>query len=267
MDQTQYQAIKTKVLSVLGINLDSYKDEQMRRRLDSWLARSGMPNWESYFVKIKENPAELEKFRDYLTINVTEFFRDPERWIYLRHHILPVLLDEKNTSGSIPGEGLKIWSAGCSTGAEASTLTIILDELTPGKKHNIIATDLDRGALAKAKAGGPYAAEEVRNVSPLQKSTYFKPGGPPFYVAQNIINRITFREQNLIMDSFSPNFDLIVCRNVVIYFTAETKQLLYQKFYDALRPGGVLFVGGTEIIPKPQEYGFKSKGFSFYFKS
>lgn len=251
----------------MGIDLDPYKDEQMRRRLDSWLARSGTANWEAYFTKLKENPAELEKFRDYLTINVTEFFRDPERWNYLRQHILPGLIKDAVPNSTNPLGGMKIWSAGCSTGAEASTLTIILDEMTPGKKHNIIGTDLDRGALTKARAGGPYAADEVRNVSPIQKSTYFKPGGPPYFVNPNITSRITFREQNLLMDTFTPNFDLIVCRNVVIYFTGETKQLLYQKFYDALRPGGVLFVGGTEIIPKPQDYGFKSTGFSFYFKS
>ena len=267
MDQVLYQKVKTKVQSLMGINLDPYKDEQMRRRLDSWLARSGLLDWEQYFDKVLKSSIEMERFRDYLTINVTEFFRDPERWIYLRQHILPELLNELKTQRKNNGEGLKIWSAGCSTGAEASTLSIMLDELTPGINHNILATDLDRGALAKAKGGGPYAAEEVRNVSPVQKSKYFKPGGPPFFVNPTLTNRITFREQNLLMDSFSPNFDLIVCRNVVIYFTAETKQYLYQKFHDALRIGGCLFVGGTEIIPKPQEFGYRSTGFSFYFRT
>jgi chemotaxis protein methyltransferase CheR len=267
MEQDLYRQIKTKVLSLMGINLDPYKDEQMRRRLDSWLARSGVTDWEIYFSRIKSNETEMERFRDYLTINVTEFFRDPERWNYVRQNVLPELLRKLNTERKLDGSGLKIWSAGCSTGAEAYTLSILLDELSPGKKHYILSTDLDRGALSKAKAGGPYVAEEVRNLSPVQKSTYLKAGGPPHYVNSSLINKVVFREQNLLMDTFETNFDLIVCRNVVIYFTAETKTYLYQKFHDALRIGGVLFVGGTEIIPRPQEFGYRSTGFSFYIRS
>jgi chemotaxis protein methyltransferase CheR len=267
MDQDLYRQIKTRVQSLMGINLDPYKDEQMRRRLDSWLARSAAPDWDTYFFRIKDNAAEMERFRDYLTINVTEFFRDPERWNYVRQNILPELLQKSNTDKKLDGSGLRIWSAGCSTGAEAGTLSILLDELSPGKKHYILATDLDRGALVKAKAGGPYVAEEVRNLSPVQKSNYLKPGGPPYYLNSSLVNRVTFREQNLLADTFETNFDLIVCRNVVIYFTAETKTFLYQKFHDALRLGGVLFVGGTEIIPRPQEFGYRSTGFSFYIRA
>jgi chemotaxis protein methyltransferase CheR len=101
----------------------------------------------------------------------------------------------------------------------------------------------------------------------VQKSTYFKPGGPPFFVNNSLIQKVTFKELNLLQDNFEKNYDLIVCRNVVIYFTTETKTMLYQKFRDALRPGGVLFVGGTEIIPRPQEFGLKSTGFSFYIRT
>ncbi|NPV87572.1 MAG: protein-glutamate O-methyltransferase CheR [Anaerolineae bacterium] len=263
MDLEVYRQLKGKIHSVVGINLDPYKDEQMRRRLDSWLARSGAPNWDAYFERIKRDEVELRRFRDYLTINVTEFFRDPERWKYLRENILPELIQ----SALKRNRQVRIWSAGCSTGAEPYTLAMLLEELSPGKKAYILATDLDRGALEKARMGGPYVAEEVRNISPIQRSSFFKPGGPPFYVNSFLIEKVTFRELDLIFGEYERDFDLIVCRNVVIYFTTETKQLLYQRFSDSLRSGGVLFVGGTEIIPRPQEFSFRSTGFSFYVKS
>lgn len=263
MNPDEYNNIKIRVQQILGINLDPYKDEQMKRRLDSWLSRSGMPNWADYFAKIKVDENELRRFRDYLTINVTEFFRDAERWNYLRQNIMPELIKEAGGVGKTNGN-LRIWSAGCSIGAEPFSLAIMTDELTPTKKHYIFASDLDRGALMKAKAGGPFVADEIRNISPVEKSNYFKPGGPPFFVTNALIQKITFSELNLLQDQFEKNFDLIVCRNVVIYFTMETKTMLYQKFCNALRPGGILFVGGTEIIPRPQDFGLKSTGFSFY---
>ena len=260
MNQEEYNTIKTNVLKILGIDLDPYKDEQMKRRLDSWLSRSGAPSWSVYLQRVRTEETERKRFRDYLTINVTEFFRDAERWLYLRQNIMPDLI-------KVPGKlesNLRIWSAGCSIGAEPFSLAIMMDEMTPGKKHYISGTDLDQGALNKARSGGPFTADEVRNISPVQKSTYFKVGGPPYFVNSSLISKISFKELNLIQDEFEKNFDLIVCRNVVIYFTTDTKTLLYQKFCDALRPGGVLFVGGTEIIPRPQEFGLKSTGFSFY---
>jgi chemotaxis protein methyltransferase CheR len=266
MNPEDYIQIKAKVMQMMGINLDPYKDEQMKRRLDSWLSRSGLVSWAEYFIKIKAEENELKRFRDYLTINVTEFFRDAERWQYLRQNVIPDLLKASTAAGKLDGT-LRIWSAGCSIGAEPFSLGIMMDELTPGKKHTIFASDLDWGALNKAKAGGPFVADEVRNVSPVEKSTYFKPGGPPFFVTNNLIQKVTFKELNLLQDVFDRNYDLIICRNVVIYFTTDTKTMLYQKFRDALRPGGVLFVGGTEIIPRPQEFGLKSTGFSFYIRN
>jgi chemotaxis protein methyltransferase CheR len=265
MELDLYQKVKSQIQSLLGINLDYYKDEQMRRRLDSWLARSGEPNWEAYFARVKIDSNELARLRDYITINVTEFFRDQERWAYLRQNVIPELLTDSLKIRTL-GNGIRIWSAGCSIGAEPYSLAIMLDEIAKARFHTIVATDLDRGALAKAKAGGPYLTEEIKNVTPAQRAAYFKPGGPPYFINPELTKKITFREHNLITDTSEGDFDLIVCRNVVIYFTGETKDKLYKKFQAALRPGGILFVGGTEIIPHPQEIGLKGFGFSFYKK-
>lgn len=263
MELEVYQEIKRHVKRLLDLDLDHYKDEQMRRRLDSWLVRSGAPDWKTYFDRVRSDEKERNRFRDYLTINVSAFFRDPERWKSLQEQVLPRLMKEALGRGPL-GNGLRIWSAGCSIGAEPYTLAILLEEVAPRRRHSILATDYDLGALNKAKAGGPYTAEEIQNLTPAQRAAYLQPGGPPFYVSPSLTKKIEFQEHNLLADPFPKEMDLIVCRNVVIYFTASAKDRLYKAFHDALRPGGVLFVGATEIIPHPQTYGLRNVGISFY---
>lgn len=256
MEAETYVLIKKNIKNLLAIDLTYYKDEQMKRRLDSWLVRSGTPNWPDYFKRVRADDKELSRFRDYLTINVSAFFRDPERWQALRQTILPNLLKVN--------PHLRVWSAGCSIGPEPYTLAMVLDEMTPGQRHTLLATDLDRGALTKAKARGPFSADDIQNVTTAQRAKHFQPGGPPHFVSEALGKRVDFRELNLLTDAFDANFDLIVCRNVVIYFTDAAKQELYRKFCNALRPGGVLFVGGTEVISRAPDLGFKSAGISFY---
>jgi chemotaxis protein methyltransferase CheR len=259
MDLDVYTQVKVSVKRLLNIDLTAYKDEQMRRRLDSWLLRCGAATWEDYNRRLKDDPNELKRFRDYLTINVSEFFRDAERWATLRSTVLPHLLQSS-------GRSLRVWSAGCSIGPEPYSLAILLQEITPLTQHYLLATDLDRSALEKARQRGPFTAQEVKNVTPVQLQKHFEPGGPPHFVKPGLASKIQFREQNMLNDPFETGFDLILCRNVIIYFTAEAKAGLYQKFVNALRPGGVLFLGGTEIIPHPQTIGLSNLGICFYLK-
>ena len=265
METIQYTQVKSQIWRLMRIDLSSYKSEQMIRRLDSWLMRSSTASWEDYFRRIQEDAKELRRFRDYLTINVSEFFRDAERWQSLKDQILPDLL--KDAQHHQPRGALKIWSAGCSNGQEPYTLAMIMDEMAPAVNHQILASDLDRGALQKAQARGPYLADDLRSVSAERRSKYFEPGGPPYFVKEKIAQKIKFRELNLLLDSFDTNFDLIVCRNVIIYFTLEAKSELYKRFQAALRPGGILFLGGTEVIPRPAEIGLRSNGISFYVRT
>ncbi len=260
MESEVYTQVKASVKKLLNIDLTYYKDEQMKRRLDSWLVRTRAASWSDYFKVLAENSNELTRFRDYLTINVTEFFRDPDRWATLAKDVIPQLLNSSNQRN-----GLRVWSAGCSIGVEAYTLSMVLDQVSPNLPHQILATDLDRGALQKARARGPYTLDDMRNLTAEQKHKYIT-AEPPYHVKEQYARRITFQEQNLLMDQFDTGFDLIVCRNVIIYFTTEAKSHLYTKFHAALRPGGVLFLGGTEIIPRPTEIGFRNFGISFYMK-
>jgi chemotaxis protein methyltransferase CheR len=265
MEQDVYLNIKQSVKKILDIDLNGYKDEQMKRRLDSWLIRMGDANWNVYFERIIKNENELSRFRDYLTINVTEFFRDIERWKVLKEQILPLLLQNFKRNNTIDKE-FKIWSAGCSIGAEPFSLLMTMEEINPGVKYKIIGTDLDRSALDKARMGGPFRADEVKNINDKQLSHYFRNDFPPYFVKEEHAKKIEFKEKNLITDDYDRDFDLIVCRNVIIYFTADIKTLLNVKFQKALKNDGILFLGGTEIIPRPNEIGLKNMAISFYQK-
>jgi len=265
MDDVVYTRVKNQVNKILSIDLESYKEEQMKRRLGSWLTRCGYEDWDVYFKFILTSPEDLLKLRNFLTINVTEFFRDKERWNQVEEKILPLLLQERNNHGSSL-QGLRIWSAGCSTGAEPYTLAVLINELAPNRHHYILGTDLDKGALDRARAGGPYHIDEIKNVTPERRIKYFEIEKEKAYFRSSILKAVTFKEQNLITDTYENDFDLIVCRNVVIYFKYEAKNEIYKKFYGALRKSGILFIGGTEIIPRPNEYGYKSYGVSCYIK-
>lgn len=259
MDAEVYQGIKNTVKSLLDIDLTGYKDAQMRRRLDSWLARRGESSWSDYFKRVRADADEQSRLRDFLTINVSAFFRDPERWQELRDKVLPDLL--KRTP-----HGLRVWSAGCSIGPEPYSLAMLFNELTP-RRHTLAATDIDRGALARAKARGPYKADDIRHAAAVVKGGYFESDGPSFYVSRRIADGVQFGEHNLLADEFDSDFDLIVCRNVMIYFTDEAKTTLLRKFQAALRSDGILFLGSTEIVPRPRELGLRACGLSLYCKA
>ena len=260
MDANIYVQVKASIKRSLKIDLENYKDEQMKRRLDSWLVRTRVNTWDDYFNLLLTNSDELERFRNYLTINVTEFFRDASRWSALGAEILPYLLRE---AGGI--RELKLWSAGCSIGAEAYTIAMLMAEIAPLRKYSLLATDLDHGVLQKARLRGPYTQEDIRNLSTVQRQKYIT-SVAPYYVSESLQKHIRFDEQDLLSAQFDSHFDLIVCRNVVIYFTTEAKDRLYAKFSAALRPGGILFMGGTEIISGPSQYGLQNFGISFYKK-
>ena len=262
MEADIYSQVKYTVKRLLNVDLNFYKEDQVKRRLDSWLARNNMTSWDLYFDMVSKNAIELARFRDFLTINVTEFFRDTRHWNTLQEDVLPLMLKQASERKS----NLKMWSAGCSIGVEAYTLSILMDRVAPHVEFDIFASDMDRGALQKAKARGPFMPDEVRNLAPDQKEKYLEKNGDKYFIKEKFTRNVRFFEQDLLMDDFSGGFDLIVCRNVVIYFTREAKDMLYSKFRNALRPGGILFVGGTELIPRPSEYGFVSHWMSFYTK-
>ena len=264
--QDEYEIFKRRVFEKSGIDLGLYKEQQMRRRLTSLLERSGATGFLDFFRGMENNPAQYTAFLDHMTINVSELFRNPEKWQDLREKVLPPLLAQNRP--------LRIWSAGCSYGAEPYSLAILLDQLSPNVRHTIHASDLDRNILARAQEG-KFSLTDVRNLDTRTRDHYFSalPDNvrmpaldttPTLQACAEIRERVIFRAQNLLADAFEENYDLICCRNVVIYFTEEAKEVLYQRFFRALRPGGILLVGGTERIFQYEAIGFHSPLPFFY---
>jgi len=244
-----YEKFKQRFRQKSGWDLNDYKPTQMIRRINNLMLRVGAKNYDQLIDMMNVDAKLYKEFTDYLTINVTEFFRTPEKFVELKEQVFPELL--KTVGGK-----LNIWSAGCSTGAEPYSMAIVLNEISAQNKHRILATDLDTEMLLKAKAG-IYGLIEMKNVLPAIQQKYFTISNNQYRLKDEIKNRVEFKQQNLLLDNFETGFDLILCRNVVIYFTEEAKDNLYRRFCQALKPGGVLFVGGTECILNFRDVGFE----------
>lgn len=243
------------VFDLTGIDLDCYKGTQMERRLQTIMRRVGVADLGAYARLLSATPSRVKEFQDFLTINVSEWVRNPEKFDELQKLILPELLKRSPR--------LKIWSAGCSNGSEPYSVAMLLDEIDPASRHHLLATDLDEEILKAARAG-VYTDKDIRGVSVARRNRYFVQEGDKFIVKPELRSRVNFERQNLLSDPFPTDVDLILCRNVVIYFTEEAKDELYRRFHKALKPGGILFVGGTESLLKARELGYASVSPFFY---
>jgi len=251
-----YQLFIQNIKRRIGIDLTYYKEAQMKRRLTALRDKRGFTNFKDYFNAVDKDQQLYLEFLDRMTINVSEFYRNSPRWKVLETKIIPNLPEKRK---------IKCWSAACSTGEEPYTLSIILKHHFPHLQSDILATDIDDGALKKAKEG-IYPERSLQEVPTEIKNGYFKKENNLFYISSDIKKNIKFRKHDLLIESFEKNYDLIVCRNVMIYFTEEAKSLLYKKFSDALKPGGVLFVGSTEQIFNPSQYNLEPIDTFFYRK-
>lgn len=247
MTQDDWELFKQKLFAKSNIDLNQYKPAQMQRRITNLMNRHGVATYMAFFQLLETNPKLYKDFIDYLTINVTEFFRTPEKFVELEEKVVPDLLKLSSR--------LNIWSAGCSTGAEPYSLSMIMLDKAPSVRHRILATDLDVEMLAKAKQG-TYNVGELKNIPAARLDKYFTRVGDSCTVKDVVKAAVDFQRHNLLLDKFESGFDLILCRNVVIYFTEEAKDALYRRFFAALKPGGVFFVGGTEAILNFRDIGF-----------
>jgi chemotaxis protein methyltransferase CheR len=258
MNQEEFIYIKKKIREFTKFDLDGYGKNQMMRRLDGFLSRSKAGNVAQYCQLLEKDPEERERLQNFLTINVSEFFRDLPQFKLLQEKILPPMLQHNLT--------LNIWSAGCSNGAEAYSVAIILHRLSPYRTHRLLATDIDTHILQQAAAGGPYKAPEIRNVPKDKVDKYFNAVNDAFWIKEDIRKKVVFKEHDLTHHAFEDNFDLIICRNVVIYFSEDIKKQLRKKFLDALKPNGILFIGATETMLDASDLKFRRISPCFYQK-
>ena len=252
---SDFEALYDAVRRGSGLDLREYKQDQLRRRLLTWAAARGDHDLAALGRRLGSDPREMRELLDRVSINVSELYRNPERWRELETKILPDLAKRTTT--------MRCWSAGCSFGAEAHTLASILE--AGSYKYGIVGTDIDEDALETARAGR-FDAASMRGVPQKVKERFFAPVGEEWQAGPHLRKSLRFRNGNLLQDRFDANLDLILCRNVVIYFTDEAKDRLYRRFFDALKPGGILFVGGTERIHDSRGIGYEMPLPFFYRK-
>ncbi|CAH1218242.1 Chemotaxis protein methyltransferase [Paenibacillus plantiphilus] len=256
MEDADFNVFVKRIKEKTAIDLSQYKEAQMKRRLTTLRLKHGFTTFAAYWDAIDRDLNLMNEFLDRMTINVSEFWRNPSRWEAMEKRFLPELLATQSR--------VKLWSAACSTGEEPYTLAMLASELGGQDRTSILATDLDNIVLEKA-AQGVYQERSVRDVPQSYARKYLvKKGHDGIEVSGELKKMISFKQQNLLHDPFGHDFDIIICRNVMIYFTEEAKHLLYQKFSNALRPGGLLFVGSTEQIFSPAQYNFESIETFFY---
>ncbi|SFG57059.1 chemotaxis protein methyltransferase CheR [Lachnospiraceae bacterium C7] len=251
-----YEKFKKDILNMTKIDLNCYKEKQMRRRINTLITKNKLQDYDGYVDLIKKDKEKFEEFVNFLTINVSEFYRNPEQWKLLDKDIFPKLVEGKRQ--------VKIWSAACSTGDEPYSLAMALSKHIDLNGIKIIATDIDKQVLSQAKVG-LYNKKSISGVPDDMKKKYLKQVGASYQVADEIKKCVQFKEHNLLKDPYPTDCDMIVCRNVVIYFTDEAKDEIYKKFYKSIKPGGYLFIGSTEQIMNYKEMGYIRHS-SFFFE-
>ena len=252
-----YEKFKAAVLKMTGIDLSAYKENQMKRRINTLIDKHKISGYEDFVKELKNNKEMFEEFVNYLTINVSEFYRNTDQWELMDKVFIPELIDKF-------GKNLKIWSAACSTGDEPYSLVMALSRHIPLNQIKIHATDLDKQVLAAAKTG-IYAEKSLTGVPKDFKEKYFTKVGNSYQISNAIKARVEFSEHNLLKDPYQKGYHFIICRNVLIYFTEEAKDDIFMKFGQSLCDGGIFFIGSTEQIMNHRKFGFERRN-SFYYE-
>ncbi|ENN8957752.1 protein-glutamate O-methyltransferase CheR [Listeria monocytogenes] len=243
----------------LGLDLALYKETQMKRRILSFIVKKQYITFGEFFKYLKKDAVLLDEFISLITINVSSFFRNRNRWDALEKQVLPRLLE--NSRGK-----LRVWSAACSSGEEPYSLAMMMERSVGTRHYDILATDLEPAILKRAVIG-EYQSRQMEELNEQERHTAFVKKGDTYQILPKYRKSIRFRRHDLLTDYYEKGFDLIVCRNVLIYFTAEGKHQAYQKFAESLRRGGVLFIGGSEQILNPADYGLATLNNFFYIKT
>ncbi|MFT8391582.1 MAG: protein-glutamate O-methyltransferase CheR [Sporolactobacillus sp.] len=251
-----YEQFKELIFHLTGINLSYYKEDQMRRRLNTLRMKKNMPSFVAYYQAIRQSSELLNEFLSRMTINVTEFFRNRSRWD---------VLDEQVKQFAKTRHRLRVWRAACSTGEEPYSLAMLIRRHFAAGSFTITATDIDREVLQRAQEGS-YLEQALTSVTEEERRRYFTRDGLMYKVNPVLKEDIRFRQHDLLRGELPGQFDLVVCRNVLIYFTEEGKKIIYHKISRSLDPGGILFVGSTEQIFHPEEFAFTSIETFFYQK-
>ena len=278
----EYEWFKTKIHAIAGIDLSGYRPEQMKRLVRKIMDSYGVRSYLALIRKLETEPSLVQEFKAQVTINVTCLFRDAPRWWDLAGFLDQLVRDRAGAADGPPE--IRAWSAGCSIGAEPYSIAVLFEEIhrkprAPDFSYRIFCSDLDRDMIARGM-DGVYTEKEMRETPRDYVRRYFseverparlwakKSTAEKFYkVSPEIRANLRFRNQNIMDVGYDSSFELIACRNVMIYFNDDVKKNLFHTFSQALVTGGILFIGATEVIFSPDQFSFKSERSGIYRKT
>ncbi len=241
-ENMSFQRLKRNLQEKVKVNFSGYRDEYLKRRIAIRLRATNTNTFGRYLQYLAKNPDEYPILLNEITVNYTTFMRDAEVYQYLEYHILPKILQKTP---------VRIWSAGCASGEEPYSLAILVHKILGDKlaSHNvtIYASDIDKVVLSKA-AKGEYQEKQLQGINRLTVDNYFNKEDGVYKVKNHIKQLIRFEEFDLMKPAAHTNLDLILCRNVMIYFSREGQQNVHMNFYHALRDGGYFVSGKAEIL-------------------
>ena len=231
-----------------GFDFTGYKRPSLERRVQRRMQLVGIEDFERYTEYLEVHPEEFAQLFNSILINVTSFFRDEPAWEFLRNDVIPRLLGAKG-----PHDQVRIWSAGCATGQEAYSLAIAFAEALGAEalreRVKIYGTDADEEALNVARLAS-YTAKDLETVEPALVNRYFEESGGRFVFRPDLRRSVIFGRHDIVQDAPISRLDLLVCRNTLMYFNAETQARILQRFHFALNGDGrgYLFLGRAEML-------------------
>jgi chemotaxis protein methyltransferase CheR len=256
----EYEAFCVAFRRVCGIDLLQYKRGQMERRIRSFVATRGDGDLLAYAKLLQADKAELDKFLDRVTINVSQLWRNPEQWETLEEKILPDLAESGRNR-------VRAWSAGSSYGAEAYTLAAIARRAIPRATVSILGTDIDARMVQRAR-GGVFSAQDARDAPTATLAGHFELADGKWHASDELKRLVRFEQGDLLrVDPAAGSYDLVLCRNTVIYFNEDVRDALHGRLAESLRAGGRLVVGATERVAEPAKHGLEPESPFVYRKS
>jgi two-component system CheB/CheR fusion protein len=244
--ETDFRRLLDKLHLEHHFDFRDYKEASLRRRVRLRMSQVHVATIPHYIAFLDQNPSEHRALIDTILINITRFFRDPEAWQVLRETVLPRVVEDARATG-----GLRVWSAGCSSGEEPYTIAMLLADRLGNENGDldikIYGTDIDEDALLTAR-GGLYRVEALKDVPPNYLERYFVPEGQMYRFRREQRKWCIFGRHDLTQDPPLSHVDLLVCRNVLIYFDAELQERIIPRFYYAVRERGYLFLGRSEAM-------------------
>jgi chemotaxis protein methyltransferase CheR len=253
----EFGKLRDYLLKSCGIDIPMEKRYLFVTRLGDWIEEQGFSGFSDLHTRLTSGgQVWLEKqLIEAMTTNETDFFRDSHPWESLAREILPALAKRRANESRVTPARLRIWSAGCSTGEEPYSMAMTIFDWLAGPADltaadiSILATDISRATIDKAQRGIYTRKELGEDVSPRRRIEYFTEQGGNFVLKDRVRNLVFFAEVNLSRDFRQLGyFDLILCRNVIIYFSLELKRKILDAFADMLNPGGILMLGASESI-------------------